>query len=167
MHLLFLGFAMAVRARCDTSEAADEICHKQLVGISGISAERIARALAVTPDPAGALRVLELHPLLNPAAYVAATFSGGGLDVRPGPADEDGAWITLCGPDRPAALQALVRGVSPYLDAEVAAAPGGWQLEVVARESAAREPDEVAVTRLSTGATFEFQPRRSLPLFPV
>jgi hypothetical protein len=166
MHLLFLGFATAVRART-TEAAADEICHRQLIGIAGISAERIARALGVTPDAAGALRVLALHPLLNPAAYVDATFSDSGVAVRPGPADEDRAWVSLCGPGRPDALRALVGGVSPRLDAEVRAAPGGWSFRVVERAEPATESDEVAVTRFSTGAAFEFQPRRSLPLFPV
>jgi hypothetical protein len=28
-------------------------------------------------------------------------------------------------------------------------------------------PDEVAVTRISTGATFTFEPRRALPITPV
>ena len=40
-------------------------------------------------------------------------------------------------------------------------------LRVVDRETPAAEPDEVAVTRFSKGASFEFEPRRSLPLFPV
>ena len=52
---------------------------------------------------------------------------------------------------------------------------GGWlsladDPDVVAAISnldPASEADEVAVTRLSTGAAFEFQPRKSLPITPV
>ncbi len=167
MHLLFLGFAKAVQARCATTDDADQICRKQLTGIAGISAERIGQALGLTRDAAGALRVLELHPLLNPAAYVDATFAGSAVVVRPGPADADRAWVTLCGPEQPGALRSLVWGVSPQLDAEIAAVAGGWRLEIVERETPAAEPDEVAVTRFSKGASFQFEPRRSLPLFPV
>ena len=87
--------------------------------------------------------------------------------VRPGPADADRAWVTLCGPEHSGALRSLVWGVSPSLDAEIAAVAGGWRLQVVGRETPAPEPDEVAVTRFSKGASFEFEPRRSLPLFPV
>ena len=43
---------------------------KQLIGIAGVAAERIHKALELSGEVKGALRVLELHPLLNPAAYV-------------------------------------------------------------------------------------------------
>src|SRR5690348_15335497 len=66
MHLLNLGFLRAVQARCDPVQA-EEIATKQLVGIAGVAAERIRHALDLPADESGALRVLELHPLLNPA----------------------------------------------------------------------------------------------------
>ena len=104
MHLLNLGFVRAVRGRTDASQAR-EICVRQLTGIAGIAAERIARVLGLPANAAGALRVLELHPLLNPAAYVTATVAGGELRPRhPSPAQADGAWISLCGPGEPRPL---------------------------------------------------------------
>src|SRR5690606_7257100 len=92
MHLLVLGFRAAVLRRCD-AEREREITTRQLVGIAGVAAERIARV--VGPD---AGRVLALHPLLNPAAYVFADTRSGVVAVRPGPAHDDGAWIALVGP---------------------------------------------------------------------
>lgn len=93
------------------------------------------------------------------------------MTVRPGPADDDAAWITLCGPDSPAPLQAIVRAVDDHLDVEVAPLDepegDGWRAVVVRREQASPEPEEVAVTRFSTGAAFSFEPRRSLPIFPA
>lgn len=166
MHLLNLSFVHAVGHRADT-DGTREICRKQLVGIAGVAAERIARSLSLSPDAGGALRVLELHPLLNPAAYVSASVAGGMLSVRSSPAHQDGAWITLCGPDSTDALSAVVQALDPHLDVEVAGSPDEWTLQVVTRDTPAKERGEVAVTRFSTGAAFQFEPRRSLPITPV
>lgn len=167
MHLLNLGFNRAVRSRADETQAR-EICVKQLTGLAGLASERIARALRLPADEAGALRVLELHPLLNPAAYVGAAIVGG--EIRAGGrsgAAEDGAWISLCGPGEPRPLAAAVRGVDPHLDVVYAADPSGWAARVVTTPEAAPECGEVRVTRFSTGAAFTFGPRRSLPITPV
>jgi hypothetical protein len=167
MHLLNLSFGLAVRSRATSVDQAVEICLKQLTGIAGIGAERLHRLLALDDDEAAALRVLELHPLLNPAAYVTARIADGVLSVEPGPAHEDGSWISLCGPGRTAALEAVAWAISPELGVEVTGDADRWQLRFVRRSEAAPEPPEVAVTRFSKGAAFEFQPRESLPLFPV
>jgi hypothetical protein len=162
MQLLNLSFGHAVRQRTSSDEEADEIATKQLVGVAGIAAERLHRALG-----ADALRTLELHPLLNPAAYVDATVDGDTLTVRPSRASEDAAWITLCGPGRERPLQAVLRAVDPHLDVVVEGSAERWTATVVRREQPAAEADEVAVTRFSTGASFAFEPRRSLPITPV
>jgi len=165
MHLLVLGFRRAVARRVDaTTERA--ITRKQLVGISGVAAGRIRSALSIPASAEGALQVLLLHPLLNPAAYVDVE-PGEVLVLRPSPAHADGAWITLCGPDSVSPLQAAVRAVDPYLDVEVAGIADAWALAVVRRDQRAPVADEVAVTRISTGAAFAFQPRRSLPITAV
>ena len=166
MHLLDLSFQLAVRARAESETQAAEICRKQLVGIAGVAAERIHRALDLPDDEAGALRVLSLHPLLNPAAYVTATVGTDGLRVQHGPAHDDGAWIARCGPDAVTPLQAAVRALDPALDVEVTGESGDWYLHLV-RGEPAPEAEEVAVTRVSTGSTFAFEPRRSLPITPV
>ena len=155
MHLLFLGFRRAVHARLPVEEAR-EICVKQLTGIAGVAASRLASALSLPASLEGAERVLSLHPLFNPYAYVSTADS---------PAHEDGAWISLVGPDEVRPLQAIVRAIDPHLDVVVSGAP--WSVEVVVRDEPLPEPDEVAVTRVSTGAAFTFEPRRSLPITPV
>ncbi len=172
MHLLDRAFALAVAERTETDAELEKLRRKQLVGVAGIGAERLARALGLLEltDPVeAAVRLLAVHPLLNPAAYVDATLDDPTLVVRPSPAHEDQAWISLCGPGWTAALQAIVRAVDAHLDVEVSPLPegGGWLGRVVRRTEPAPEADEVAVTRFSTGATFAFQPRRSLPITPV
>jgi hypothetical protein len=166
MHLLNLGFRRAVDRRSEPEEAR-AIATRQLVGIAGVAAERIHGALGLPADEAGALRVLSLHPLLNPAAYVDADVSDDRLHVRASPAHEDGAWISLCGPASVAPLQAAVRGVDAHLDVDVTGAPSEWSATVVRRDEAAPVADEVAVTRISSGASFTFEPRRALPITPV
>ena len=171
MHLLDRAFTLAVAERAETERDLERIRRKQLVGVAGIGADRLARALGYDADPdplRAAAHVLAVHPLLNPAAYVDAELASDALTVRPSPAHEDGAWISLCGPGWSEALQAIVRAVDPHLDVEVEGTDSSsWTARVVRREEAAPEASEVAVTRFSTGATFEFQPRRSIPITPI
>lgn len=162
MHLLNLAFLLAVRARAESDEQCADIATKQLVGIAGVAADRIHRALGTD-----ALRTLELHPLLNPAAYVEATVEDGTVAVTESPAHEDGAWISLCGPGATRPLEAAVQAVDPMLDVEVTGSGSSWVATLVARSEPAVQPDEVAVTRFSTGAGFAFEPRVSIPITPV
>jgi hypothetical protein len=162
MHLLNQGFLLAVRARATSPEQAADIATKQLVGIAGVAAERIHHALGTD-----ALATLAVHPLLNPAAYVDASFSDTAVTVSGGPAHEDGGWITLCGPGSVRPLQAAVRAIDPHLDVEVTGSATDWTATVVRRDDPAPDFDEVAVTRISTGASFAFEPRRSIPITPV
>ena len=84
MHLLNLSFVIAVRARAGAdTELAKSICTKQLIGLAGLAAERIHRALSLPDGVEGALRVIEVHPLLNPAAYVSADIAADELQVGP------------------------------------------------------------------------------------
>src|SRR6202020_719550 len=60
MHLLYLSFAVAVRARAQSDEQA------------AAGAERMHRALSLPGGVEGVVAVLALHPLLNPQGYVRA-----------------------------------------------------------------------------------------------
>jgi hypothetical protein len=166
MQLLNLGFVRAVAQRADAAQAKD-ICAKQLLGIAGVAAERIHRALGLSSDVDGALRVLELHPLVNPAAYVNASVGRGALRVRESAAHADGGWISLCGPEQTAPLQAIVRAVDPHFDVEVRGDERDWTARVTRNSQPAKEFGEVSVTKVSSGAGFVFQPRRSIPITPV
>ncbi|HWJ81448.1 MAG TPA: hypothetical protein VNS55_04345 [Nocardioides sp.] len=168
MALLDNAFALAVQARAASDEQALGIRRKQLTGIAGLGGYRIARALRLPRDASGALRLLALHPLLNPAAYVDAEVTEDAIVVRRSPAHVDDAWISLCGPEWTAALQATVRVLDPRLDVEVTAAgDDAWRLAVVTRDEPAPEAQEVAVAKFSTGTDFSFEERRSLPITPV
>jgi hypothetical protein len=168
MALLDNSFALAVKARSRTEAELLQIRRQQVIGFAGIAAHRLARALDLPRDEAGALRLLALHPIFNPSAYVDAEVNDGTIVVRHSPAHEDGAWISLCGPDWLDALQAAVRALDPHLDVEAETeGPHSWRLRMVRRDQPAPEAPEVAVAKFSTGTDFAFEPRRSLPITPV
>jgi hypothetical protein len=168
MHLLNLAFVLAVGKRAGTDAAlVADICVKQLIGVAGLGAERIHRALGLPGGIEGALRVLELHPLLNPAAYVNAEFGPDVVSVRCSPAHEDGAWVSLVGPHETRPLQAIVAAVDPHLSVDVTGSETEWTARVVETDTAAKEFGEVAVVKFSGGASFVFEPRKSLPLTVV
>ncbi len=168
MHLLNLSFVLAVTKRAGPDAGlARSICTKQLTGIAGVAAERIRRALTLSADLDGLATVLRLHPLLNPSGYVRSEIEDGRLHVQPSPAHDDGAWIALCGPGSPQPLQAIATAVDPHLRVAIAGTDTDWAAAFDRTDTAAAEFPEVQVTKVSTGAAFQFQPRRSLPLTVV
>jgi hypothetical protein len=165
MHMLNLSFGIAVRARAgDNAELATSICTKQLTGIAGVAAERIRRALKLPADVDGLTEVLRLHPLLNPAGYVIAEIDDGRPQVHPSPAHDDGAWISLCSAASAEPLQAIATAVDPHLVVRITGSDTDWTAEFERTATPAKDSPEVQVTKFSLGATFEFEPRRSLPL---
>ena len=168
MHLLNLSFVIAVGKRAGTNtELATKICIRQLIGIAGIAAERIHRALDLPGGIDGALRVLELHPLLNPAKYVTTELGPDTVHLYRSPAHEDGGWVSLVTAADARPLQAIVAAVDPHLDVEVNGTDTDWTARVIETDTPAKEFREVAVTRISGGSTFVFEPRKSLPLTVV
>jgi hypothetical protein len=167
MHLLYLSFAIAVRARAgsDTKLAAS-VGTRQLTGLAGLGAERIHRALKLPGGIDGVLRVFELHPLFNPLGYVNAEISGQ-LHVHQSPAHDDAAWISLCSPDSVQPLQAIATAVDPHIEVRISGSGSDWTAELSESDTPATELPEVSVAKVSGGSTFQFQPRRSLPLTVV
>jgi hypothetical protein len=167
MHLLYLSFAIAVRARAGSDiKLADSVCTRGLIGVAGLGAERIRRALSLPGGIDGVLKVLELHPLLNPLGYVNAETQSG-LHVHRSPAHDDAAWISLCSPESVRPLQAIATAIDPRIDVKISGNGTDWVAEFTETDSAAKEFPEVAIAKVSGGSTFEFQPRASLPLTVV
>ncbi len=167
MHLLYLSFALAVRARASDEAQAISVSARGLTGLAGLAAERIHRALKLPGGIEGALRVFELHPLLNPAGYVVAEVADDRLTVYRSPAHEDRAWISLCTPGYVQPLQAVATAVDPRIQVSVNGTDTDWTAEVWETDTPATELPEVSIAKVSRGSTFEFEPRRSLPLTVV
>jgi hypothetical protein len=167
MHLLYLSFAIAVRARAGSdAELATSVGTRQLIGLAGLGAERIQRAMSLPGGIDGVLRVFELHPLFNPLGYVNAEISDR-LRVQRSPAHDDAAWISLCSPESVQPLQAIATAVDPHIEVRVNGTSTDWTAELSETDTAATELPEVSVAKVSGGSTFQFQPRRSLPLTVV
>ena len=167
MHLLYLSFAIAVRARAGSDvKLADSICTRQLIGVAGLGADRIHRALSLPGGIAGVLKVFELHPLFNPVGYINAE-AHAQLQVHQSPAHDDAAWISLCSPESVQPLQAIATAIDPHIEVRVTGTGTDWIAELSESDTAATEVPEVSIAKVSGGATFEFQPRRSLPLTVV
>jgi hypothetical protein len=167
MHLLYLSFAIAVRARAADDAEAVSVGTRGLIGLAGLGAERIHRALGLPDGIEGAMRVLELHPMLNPAGYVVAETEANRLVVHASPAHDDGAWISLCSPESVQPLQAIAGAVNPRLAVEVCGTNTDWTVQMVETDTPAAELPEVSVAKVSRGSSFQFEPRRSLPLTVV
>jgi hypothetical protein len=167
MHLLYLSFAVAVRARAGSDTAlATSVGTRQLIGLAGLGAERIHRALSLPGGIDGVLRVFELHPLFNPLGYVNAETSGQ-LRVHRSPAHDDAAWISLCSPESTQPLQAIATAVDRQIEVRVNGNSTDWTVELAETDTATTELPEVSIAKVSGGSTFQFQPRRSLPLTVV
>lgn len=164
MHLLYLSFAVAVRARAADAAQAVSIGTRGLIGLAGLGAERIHRALELPGGIEGARQVFELHPLLNPAGYAVAETADNRLTVHRSPAHDDGAWVSLCSPESVQPLQAIATAIDPHLAVRVSGSDTDWTAELVETDTAAKELPEVQVAKVSGGSTFQFEPRRSLPL---
>jgi hypothetical protein len=170
MHLLDRAFVLALRGTGADEGAVLDIRRKQLVGIAGLAAERLVAVLGLSQAPddliPSAVRLLGRHPVFNPAAYVGVSVRSDAIVVVPSPAHEDGAWVSLCGPDWVASIQAIVRALDPHLDVEVTpeGPAGAWRATVLRRPTPAREADEVVLAKFSTGAAFRFSARPSEPV---
>jgi hypothetical protein len=95
--------------------------------------------------------------VLSPARYTGISYADGAFRIDPAaPAYADDGWLTVLDDS---VLTALVRGFNPMLIVE--------GLRVVDAGVEQPECEEVALTRFSTGAAFQFSPRKSLPLTVV
>lgn len=172
-HLLALSFNAAVGER-HGAEDADALSARQFVGVSGLVADRIARAFDVDRDTVGVAQVLELHPAFHPACYVQRSLDldGGELRVELAacPATSEAgprSWWSLDDAALDRALAAVVRAVDDT--ATVRAEPGAAEVRrawvVGTGGDPVDEDPDVTLTRFSQGSAFEF--RRTGPRAPA
>ncbi len=167
-QLLARAFLVEVADRVPPQQAA-AIGVEAAAGIAGLTTKRLAAALGAPATLAGLAQVLAVHPLLLPAAYVAADIvdDGDGLAVmlRDGPAlaEPDGCtWpALLAGPTGDAILHSMVTCLVPAATVDRIAsgtAAARWSVRLGAGEPPA-QPDSVTLTEFSTGAGFSFRRR--------
>lgn len=171
-HLLVRAFSLSCLERFgrDTTE---DIVRAQFRGIAPVVADRIATALDLSGDSLGDVAtVLRLHPAFRPRAYVDLAVIEDGdrlrLALRSCPALDEGdrhGWAPLLDADG-TMLEATVRSLDPRWRCHAAATSGtevlAWDLVWDPSVDPAEVPTEEKLTRVSTGADFEF--RRPLPI---
>ncbi|OBJ49251.1 hypothetical protein [Mycobacterium sp. 1423905.2] len=173
-HLLSLSFDLAVRGRCDGDRATD-ILRKQFTGVAGVAATRLGQCLDAGSDATGLVRVLRLHPALNPLQYTGIEVTQRDADVvvirLPGdsPAMRDRGWLSTIDSEHCEPLEAIAVGVDPHWNQLTAThQTGDLVVEIGWSADAAKPRDEVVITEFSKGAAFEITDRGiPLPLTPI
>jgi hypothetical protein len=170
-HLLLRGFCLAVEQRAG-ADAAREMVAQMVVGLGGVTAERLGNAFAFGDGAAGVAALLQVHPLFWPRTYVHPVIELDGDRVRfalrdDSPMfaeDDDFVWLASLPGAGDRALLAIAQGFDLRATATpVDARPGercAYELRVPVGAEAAREQPEVSLTKLSSGATFELGRRR-------
>jgi hypothetical protein len=176
-HLLFRAFLLSVSQHYGEAEAA-AINPQVFTGLAGMTAQRLRDAMKITGDDASAIaKVLQVHPMFFPRTYVDFSVEvvrdseGGDETVRfaIGPCaaldESDGfTWFSYLGDSGDRALDAIVQAINPRAACHAVATTGSerFAYEAVIDPDAApaAEAPEIALAKISTGATVTFTPRR-------
>lgn len=172
-QLLARSFMLAVRRRFG-ADAAMRLGAHQLTGIAGLTSARLARHFGIDADRLtmeDVARVVELHPVFRPRAYVALDVrSDGELQLTLGPCDalaegDEFTWPALIAGGYADPMPALGRGVDPRVACARVEPPGdapaAWRITLEEDAPNAEVDKDVALASFSTGAEFRFtQPRR-------
>ena len=165
-HLLTMSLTASVRRRHGIDDAV-EIGARHFAGSVGLTSERLRDAFGLERSVAGLAQVIELHPAFQPRSYVGVAVDLDEaadtlrLELRPCTAlDEPDQhnWLTLLRAGHDQAITTLVQGVDLHFRAErTEPGPGGVAAWTIVRaDEPAKESSDVALTRFSTGAAFEF-----------
>ena len=171
-HLLFRAFLLSVSQHYGDAEAA-AINPQVFTGLAGLTAQRLRSALGIANDDAAAMaKLLQVHPIFYPRTYVDLAVEVVDEDrvrfaIGPCAALDEGdalTWFAQLGADADRALDAIVQAVNPRAACHAVAPQGSERFAyeaVIDRDATpAREAPEIALGKISTGATVTFTPRR-------
>lgn len=174
-HLLLRAYMLALSRRIGVDRAT-RLGHRVLIGQCALTAERLLRAGLATDLPT----LLDRHPLFHPRRLsgfrvegsdavrpavrsavtpaVRLAFGGGHAAEHPDPLSVFHL-LDRFGPGPLAAVaQAVDRRAVVRPDRPAAGETMAWVIEIDERGDPAPEPQELALARFSTGATFSFHP---------
>ena len=174
IHLLARAFLLCLAQR-EGDEAAAEVGRGQWTGIAALASERLARALGIAGDGIDAVaKVFQLHPHFQPRSYVDLRVAVTGPHAAriaigdcPSLREADAySWIADLQEAPHPALDAIAGAVNPRARCQPAATRAGERLAwdvVLDRNAEPRpEPEELKLARLSRGAGFLLEQRRTL-----
>ena len=172
-HLLARSFLLSVGQRLDDA-AARELGEAQWTGIAALTAERLLAALRIEGDNVEAIaKLFQLHPCFQPRQYIGfrvelPTRDRARLSLSRCDALEEGdAYSWFAGLDHAPhrALDAIATRVNPRARCIPVAAAGAelaWDVVIDPAAEPAEPPMELALAKISRGATFQFEQRRTL-----
>jgi hypothetical protein len=165
-HLLVHSFMNAVEDRLG-AHVTRQIAGKQLIGVGGLTSWRLAGALDVAGIGLdGVWRVLELHPAFLPREYAALeverqpdalTVSIGACPALEEVGGRSWAAVMAAFPGlADKAMATIVQGADPRARCERTGRLE-WEVTLDPAGEPAPQPDEVLLTRFSTGADFALE----------
>lgn len=173
-HLLARGFALACAQRFG-DEAAAELATRQFTGIAALTAERLRGPLALDGDGIESLaKLFQLHPCFFPRSYVdwrveitgqrsarLALHDCAALDEQDGP-----SWFSGLAAAPHPALDAIAGAVNPRARCHPVANPKqarlAWDVVIDPSAEPQAPPPELKLAKLSRGAAFALEQRRTL-----
>ena len=171
-HLLLRAFAVAVAEHYGEQTALD-LLPQIFTGLAGMTAQRLIPVLGIEVRDASAIAtLLRFHPMFWPRTYVdlrIETIDDAHVRFALGPCpvldEADGfTWFAQLGGAGDRALDAIVHAVDPRAVCHAVATRGDerFAYEAVIDPAAAptTEAPEIALAKISGGATFVFTPRR-------
>ena len=173
-HLLAHAYLHCVASRWGADEAATN-APQVFAGTAGVGAQRLPAVLGITGNDAEAIaKVLQLHPVFHPRAYVAPSIEV--IDERtvrfaladaPCFHERDGlSWFSSFRDEPHPALDAIAQAVNPRAASTAVTPRAGervaWNISIDPGAEPARPSPSVELARISTGATVTFLPRRDL-----
>jgi hypothetical protein len=171
-HLLLRAFLVAVSQRYG-EETALELLPQVFAGLAGMTAQRLVSALDIRTRDSGAIaKLLRFHPMFWPRTYVdlrveVVDESTVRFALGPSPAldEADGfTWFSQLGGAGDRALDAIVQAVDRRAACRAVATRGderfAYEAVIDPEAKPATEAPEIALAKISGGATFVFTPRR-------
>jgi len=170
-HLLVRGYGLAV-ADLEGAEAAGALIADAVVGVAGVTAQRLARAFYLGSGTHALAALLQLHPLFWPRTYVTPYLALDEDGVRfslsgdaPVFSEPDGlTWLAALPGPAERALGAIGRVIDPRMRVRSVAPTSGercaYEFVLDPAADPAPEEREVLLGMISTGATFELPARR-------
>jgi hypothetical protein len=173
-HLLARAFMLCAAQR-QGDEVAAELGAAQWTGIAALTAERIRAPLAIEGDDIEAIaKVFQLHPCFHPRTYVDFRVELTGprsariaIGSCPALEEEDvHSWFAGLDAAPHPALDAIAASVNPRARCHPVRNPQdarlAWEIVIDPAADAQDEPRELKLARLSRGASFRFEQRRTL-----
>jgi hypothetical protein len=173
-HLLARAFMLCAAQRAGDAAAA-ELGASQWTGIAALTAGRIREALGIDGNDIEAIaKVFQLHPCFQPRSYVdfrveVTAERTARLAIGDCPALREAdpcSWLAALGTAPHPALDAIAGAVDPRARCHPVSDPRdarlAWDVVVDPSAEPRPEPQELALARMSRGASFRFE-RRRLP----